>query len=143
LTTNAMGFRAGGHPCAPLYPCTPSAILSSSPSLCLDKKEKRGEKGESEKEKGSRKKYRGLVGTALPSSMSHGGPGLDFFHYYAEPSAKTLEAWVYVSGGARGLSGAGGPYIPRACGIMSGDSACLRISSSACSCGIMTSSFIT
>jgi hypothetical protein len=64
-----MGFRAGGRPYAPLYSCAPSAILSSPPSLCLDKKEKRGEKGESKEEKGNRKKYRVAVGAALPPSV--------------------------------------------------------------------------
>jgi hypothetical protein len=112
--TDPVGFRAGGHPCTPLYPCAPSAILSSPPSLCLDKKEKRGRKGEREKEKGNRKKYQGLVGATLPSSLSHGRAGLDFFHCYAEPSAKTHDAWVYVGGRACGLSGAGGPRVPRA-----------------------------
>jgi hypothetical protein len=52
LTTNAGGFEAGGRPCAPLHSCVPPAILSLPPSLCLDKKEKRGQKkGESEREK--------------------------------------------------------------------------------------------
>jgi hypothetical protein len=36
---------------------------------------------------------------------------LDSFHRYTEPPTKTLEAWVYVSDGARGLSGVGGHRI--------------------------------
>jgi hypothetical protein len=115
-TTDTVGFRASGCPCAPLYCCAPSAVLSSPPSLCLEQKEKRGKKGESKKEKGNRKKYRGPVGAALPSSLSHGRAGLDFFHCYTKPSTKTSEAWVYVGGGARGLSCAGGPHVHHACG---------------------------
>jgi hypothetical protein len=51
LITDTAGFRASGRPCTPLYPCAPSIVLSSHPSLCLDKKEKRGKKGKSKKEK--------------------------------------------------------------------------------------------
>jgi hypothetical protein len=49
LAIDATGFNASGHPCAPLYPFTPSTILSLPPSLCL-KKEREAERGESEKE---------------------------------------------------------------------------------------------
>jgi hypothetical protein len=51
LTTNIVGFEADGRPCAPLCPCTPPAILSFTPSLCLDKKETRGQKRQRTKEK--------------------------------------------------------------------------------------------
>jgi hypothetical protein len=39
LTTDAAGFKAGGHPCAPLYPFVASVVLSLPPSLRLKKKE--------------------------------------------------------------------------------------------------------
>jgi hypothetical protein len=52
LTTDDAGFKSSGRPCTPLHPCTPTAVLSLPPSLCLDKKEKRGwKKGESVREK--------------------------------------------------------------------------------------------
>jgi hypothetical protein len=103
LTTDAMGFEAGGCPCAPLYPHAPSIILSLPPSLCLDKK--RGTKKErAKKEKKNRKQYEDLEGAALPSSLSHGRAGLDSFYHYTEPPPKTHEAWVYVGSGARDLS---------------------------------------
>jgi hypothetical protein len=77
----------------------PFAILSLPPSLCLDKKEKKDEKRiEQKKEKENRKWYQGLEGVELPSSLSHGGAGLDSIHRYTEPPAKTREPWVYVSG---------------------------------------------
>jgi hypothetical protein len=77
----------------------PFAILSLPPSLCLDKKEKKDEKRiEQKKEKENRKRYQGLEGVELPSSLSHGGAGLDSIHRYTEPPAKTREPWVYVSG---------------------------------------------
>jgi hypothetical protein len=77
----------------------PFAILSLPPSLCLDKKEKKDEKRiEQKKEKENRKRYQGLEGVELPSSLSHGGAGLDSIHRYTEPPAKTCEPWVYVSG---------------------------------------------
>jgi hypothetical protein len=63
-------------------------------------------------EKGNRKKYQDLKGVAFPSFLSHGGVGLDSFHCYARPLAKTHEAWVYGSGEARGLLCARGPYVP-------------------------------
>jgi hypothetical protein len=66
-------------------------------------------KGDSKKR--NRKKYQDLEGVALPSSLSHGGAGLDPFHRYAEPPTKPREAWVYGGGGARGLSCARGPYV--------------------------------
>jgi hypothetical protein len=40
---------------------------------------------------------------------------LDPFLRYAEPHAETREAWVYGGGGAQGLLGSGGPYVPRTC----------------------------
>jgi hypothetical protein len=49
LTTDTVGFKAGSCPCAPLYPFTPSTILSLPPSLHL-KKERGTERGESKKE---------------------------------------------------------------------------------------------
>jgi hypothetical protein len=53
LTTDDMGFKAGSCPYAPLHPCAPPALLSLPPSLCLDTKERRGQKkGESKSEKG-------------------------------------------------------------------------------------------
>jgi hypothetical protein len=100
LTTDTTGFEAGGRPCAPLYPCSPSSILPLPPSLCLDKKKRGAKKGETEKEKGNRKKYQGLKGASLPSSLSHGGARMYSFHYYTKPFAKTREAWVYVGSGA-------------------------------------------
>jgi hypothetical protein len=67
--------------------------------MCLDKREKRGENRDRVKQKkGNRKKYQGPEGPAPTLSMSHGGVGLDSFHHYAGPSAKTREPWVYVSG---------------------------------------------
>jgi hypothetical protein len=89
------------------------SLLTAFPA---SRQKKRGENGESKKEKGNRKKYRAPIGAALPSPLSHGGVGLDFFHYYAKPYAKTHEAWVYVGGEAQGLSGGEGPRIPHACG---------------------------
>jgi hypothetical protein len=50
LITDTVGFEACGHPCAPLYPFTPSAILSLPPSLRL-KKERGVERGERAKKK--------------------------------------------------------------------------------------------
>jgi hypothetical protein len=38
LTTDAVGFKACGCPCASLYPHTPSVIHSLPPSLCLEKR---------------------------------------------------------------------------------------------------------
>jgi hypothetical protein len=47
-----MGFKSSGCPCAPLHPCASAAIFSISPSLRLNKKEKRGwKKGEGKREK--------------------------------------------------------------------------------------------
>jgi hypothetical protein len=43
LTTDAARFEASGHPSTPLSLCASSIVLSLPPSLCLDKKEKRGE----------------------------------------------------------------------------------------------------
>jgi hypothetical protein len=37
-------------------------------------------------------------GIAFPSSLSHGGVGLDSFPHYVRPPAKTHEAWVYGGG---------------------------------------------
>jgi hypothetical protein len=57
LTTNAMGFEAGGHPCAILYPCASSAILSLHPSLRLEKRKrdgKRRKRGKKEIERNTR-----------------------------------------------------------------------------------------
>jgi hypothetical protein len=101
-------------------------ILASHPPFsphllhCAWKKEKRGEKGESKKEMGNKKTYWGPIGIAIPSSLSHGRAGLEFFHCYAEPFAKTGEGWVYVDGRAQGMSGAGGPHVPCACGRIGG-----------------------
>jgi hypothetical protein len=47
-------FKAGGCPCTPLHPCASPAIFSLSPSLCLNKKENRGQK-KGESERGKRK----------------------------------------------------------------------------------------
>jgi hypothetical protein len=91
-TTDTTGFRASGHPCTPLYPFAPSTILSIPPFPCLKKNE--GRKEERAKKKENRRKYRDLEGVAFPS-LSHGGAGLDSFHHYARPPAKTHEAWVY------------------------------------------------
>jgi hypothetical protein len=115
LTTDTAGLKARGHPCAPVYHCAPSAVLSLPSSLCLEKRKSDGKK-ERAKKKRNRKKYQDLEGAALPSSLGHSGAGLYPFHRYIEPPIKTCEAWVYDSGGARGLSSAGGPYIPRAYG---------------------------
>jgi hypothetical protein len=109
LITDAAGFEASGRPCAPIYPCTPSVILSLPCSLHLEKR-KRDEKGDSEKR--NSKKYQDLIGVSLPSSLSHGRAGLDPFHHYAESATKTHEAWVYGGDRARGLSGAGGRCVP-------------------------------
>jgi hypothetical protein len=57
LTTDVVGFKAGGHPYAPLYPHAPSAALSLLHSLNLDKKGRekvRQREREREKEIGSR-----------------------------------------------------------------------------------------
>jgi hypothetical protein len=93
LTTDVAGFKAGGHPCAhlPFYPYLLPYVWT--------KKEKKDEKRiEQKKEKENRKRYQGLEGVELPSSLSHGGAGLDSIHHYTEPPAKTREPWVYVSG---------------------------------------------
>jgi hypothetical protein len=68
----------------------------------LDKKEKRGQnEGRGRKrKKGNWKEYQGPEGAALFFLLSHGEARLDSFHYYAGPSVKTYEAWVYVGGGA-------------------------------------------
>jgi hypothetical protein len=101
LNTDVAGFEASGHPCTPVSPCTPSAVLFLPPSLCLDKKEKRGESRRGQKkEKGNTKKYQSPEGATLASFLSHGRAGLDSFHRHAKPSTKTREAWVYGSGGA-------------------------------------------
>jgi hypothetical protein len=113
LTIDAIVFEAGSHPCAPLYPFTPSTVLSLPPSLRL-KKERGTERGESEKE-GNRKKYQDLESVAFPSSLSHGGAGLYTFQRYARPPIETCEVRVHGSGGARGLPCAGGPGIPHTC----------------------------
>jgi hypothetical protein len=117
LTTDATGSEAGSHPCTPLYPCTSFVILSLPPFLHLEKrkrdqKKKEGPKKEKVRKKGDRKKYQDLEGVAFSSSLSHGGAGLDSFHHYAKLHAKTLEAWVYGSSGARRMSCARGPCIP-------------------------------
>jgi hypothetical protein len=117
LITDAAGFEASGRPCAPIYPCTPSVILSLPCSLHLEKR-KRDEKGDSEKR--NSKKYQDLIGVSLPSSLSHGRAGLDPFHHYAESATKTHEAWVYGGDRARGLSGAGGRCVPPTCGRIRG-----------------------
>jgi hypothetical protein len=70
LTTDVAGFEAGSDPCTPLYPFTPSAILSLLLSLCL-KKERGMEKGESKK-KENMGKYQDRKGVSFPSSLSHG-----------------------------------------------------------------------
>jgi hypothetical protein len=62
-TTDAMGFKAGDRPCAPLYNFAPSIVLSLPPSIRL-KKERGAERGESEKE-GNRKNTR--TSKVLPS----------------------------------------------------------------------------
>jgi hypothetical protein len=120
LTTDAMGFEDSGPPCSPLYPCAPSVILSLPPSLCLEKG-RGAEKGETE-EKRKYEEIPGshLKGVAFPSSLRHGRAGLDSFHRYARPPAKTHESWVYGDGGARGLSCARGPYVPHTCGGIHG-----------------------
>jgi hypothetical protein len=73
-----------------------------------------------QKRKRNRRKYQDLEGASLPSFLSHGGAGLDPFLYYTEPPTKTCEEWVYDGGRARGLSDAGGPCIPHACGRIHG-----------------------
>jgi hypothetical protein len=66
----------------------------------MPRKKKEGRKNEKARKKGIRKKYQDLEGVAFPSSLSHGGVGLDSFHCYTRPSAKTRETWVYGGGGA-------------------------------------------
>jgi hypothetical protein len=117
LTMDVAGFEASGRPSAPLYPCAPSVVLLLPPSLCLDKRRGR-KKGESEKR--DRRRYQDLKGATLPCSLSHGIEGFIPFHHYAEPPAKTHEAWVYGGGVARVLSGASGPRVPHACGRICG-----------------------
>jgi hypothetical protein len=51
LTTNAVGFKVGGCPCAPLPPCASSTVLSLPPSLWLDKKKSGTKVGEDVKRK--------------------------------------------------------------------------------------------
>jgi hypothetical protein len=51
LTTDAVGFGASSHPCAPLYPGAPSTVLSLPHSLHLEKRkrdEKRRKRGKKE-----------------------------------------------------------------------------------------------
>jgi hypothetical protein len=55
--------------------------------MCLEKK-RDGKRREREKREIGRK-YWHLESVALPSSLSHGGAGLDPFHCYIEPPAKT------------------------------------------------------
>jgi hypothetical protein len=110
LTIDAMGFEASGHPCASLYPFTASTILSLPPSLHM-KKERGAERGERKRRKIG-KKYQDLEGVAFPSSKSHGGAGLDFFHHYARPPAKTHEAWVLGGDRAQSLPCARGSCVP-------------------------------
>jgi hypothetical protein len=64
LTTDVVGFKAGGHPCAPLYPYAPSVALSLPPSPHL-KKERGKEKGES-KEKRKQEEIPGSQRCFLP-----------------------------------------------------------------------------
>jgi hypothetical protein len=101
LTIDAVGFKAGDRPCAPLSPCSSSTVLSLSPSLCPDKKEKRGKNRRGRRnKKGNRKKYQSPKGVALPSFLSHGREGIDSFHHHTEASTKTHEACVYGGGRA-------------------------------------------
>jgi hypothetical protein len=91
LTTDATGFEVGDLPCAPVYGFTPSFILSLPPSLHA-------------------RPYAKVL-PSLPPFL-----GLDSFHHYARPYAKTREAWVYGGGLAQGLPCAEGFYVPRTCG---------------------------
>jgi hypothetical protein len=69
-------------------------------------------RGKRERErKGNREKYQNLWNVASPSSSSHGGAGLDSFHCYVWPSAKTHKARVHDDGRARGLPHARGPCV--------------------------------
>jgi hypothetical protein len=72
-------------------------ILTHHPSfstylLPYDWKKKEGRKTEKVRKKGDRKKYQDLEDFAFPSSLSHGRAGLDSFHHYNRPPAKTREA---------------------------------------------------
>jgi hypothetical protein len=40
FTTDVMGFKASGHPCATLYTCAPSIVLSLPPLQRLEKRKK-------------------------------------------------------------------------------------------------------
>jgi hypothetical protein len=98
-------------------------MLSLPHSLRL--KKKKGRKEEKEREREREKEiggYQDLGGVASPSSSSHGRAGLDSFHHYVGPYAKTHEAWVYDGDGAHSLSFARGPCVPRArgriCGVL-------------------------
>jgi hypothetical protein len=85
-----------------VHPYILAPHLSFSPFFlpCAWTKKKRGseERERAKEKKGNRKKYQGLDGAAPHFSLSPGGAGLDSFHHYTGPSAKTHEACVYVGG---------------------------------------------
>jgi hypothetical protein len=113
--THSTGFEAGGCPISLHSIC--HSLLTSFP---VPRKIKRDEKRREQKRKRNMRKFQDLEGAALPSSLSHGGARLDTLIHYTEPSAKNHEAWVHDGGGARGLSGAGGPCTPHASGRLCG-----------------------
>jgi hypothetical protein len=80
--------------------CTPISLCPICRSLLtffpVPGKRKRDKKMERvRKKKRNWRKYQDLKGATLPSFLSHDGAGLDLFLCYAEPPAKTCEAWVY------------------------------------------------
>jgi hypothetical protein len=92
LTTDAARFEAGG-PLRTIH----HSILISFPA---PGKKKDGHKKEKARKKEIGRKNQDFEGAALPSSLSHGGEGLDSFHCSTRPPGKTHEAWVYGGDGA-------------------------------------------
>jgi hypothetical protein len=85
----------------PYIPAPHSPFSPYLPKCAWTEKKRGGEKRErANEEKGNRKKYQGPEGPTLPFFLSHGFAGLDSFHRYVGPSAKTREVGVYVGGGA-------------------------------------------
>jgi hypothetical protein len=87
-------------------------LLISFPVLEQKGEEGMEKRGEQKREEENRRKCQDPEGVAPPSFLSHSWPGLESFHNYVEPSAKTREAWVFVGSGARDPLVSRGPYAP-------------------------------
>jgi hypothetical protein len=64
--------------------------------MWLEKK-KDGRKKEKARKKGDRKKYQDLERVAFPSSLSHGGAGLDSIHHYTGQLQKLVKLGFMVA----------------------------------------------